>query len=270
MNECRIIVTTSGKGGVGKTTTSASIAFGLAKAGKKTCAIDFDIGLRNLDLVCGLERRVVYDLITAIRGECSVKQALIRHKSNENFYIIAASQTKDKNALDIEGVGRVIEELKGMGFDYIICDSPAGIEKGAMTALYYAHEALIVTNPEISSVRDSDRIIGLLNSKTRASENGDQEIKRHLLITRYNEKQSNKGSHLSKSQICEVLGFDNPIGIIPEDGNVIELSNSGAPVIDSNTAAAKAYKDVVQRLLGNDVELKIYQNSSFLKKLFGG
>ena len=270
MKECRVIVITSGKGGVGKTTTSASIAFGLAKAGKKTCAIDFDIGLRNLDLVCGLERRVVYDLISIIQGECSVKQALIRHKTNENFHIIAASQTKDKNALDIDGVGRMIEELKEMGFEYIICDSPAGIEKGAMTALYYAHEAIIVTNPEISSVRDSDRIIGLLNSKTRASENGEDEIKRHLLITRYNEKQSNRGSNMSKEDICEILGFKKPIGIITEDKNVIELSNNGSPVIDSNTAAAKAYKDVIQRLLGNDVGLKIYQNSGFFKKLFGG
>lgn len=270
MNKCRVIVTTSGKGGVGKTTTSASIALGLAKEGKKVCAIDFDIGLRNLDLVCGLENRVVYDLITVIRNECTVNQALIRHKLSNNFYIIAASQTRDKDALDIEGVGRVIDELKNMGFEYIICDSPAGIEKGAMTALYYAHEAIIVTNPEISSVRDSDRIIGLLNSKSRASEKGDEEVKRHLLITRYDEKQSKKGSHMSKDDICEILGFEKPIGIIPNDENVIKQSNSGIPVIDGDTAAARAYKDVVQHILGNDVGLKIHKNRSFFKKLFGG
>ena len=180
----KVIVVTSGKGGVGKTTTSASIAAGMAMQGFKTVAIDFDVGLRNLDLIMGCERRVVYDLVNVVKGEATLRQALIHDKRLENLFVLPASQTRDKDALDLEGVGRVIDELKELGFDYILCDSPAGIEKGAQMAMYYADEAIVVTNPEVSSVRDSDRILGLLDAKTRKAELG-VPMKSHLLVTRY-------------------------------------------------------------------------------------
>src|SRR5688500_17409662 len=163
----RIIVVTSGKGGVGKTTTSASFATGLALAGHKTAVIDFDIGLRNLDLIMGCERRVVYDFVNVIQGDCTLKQALIKDKRLETLFVLAASQTRDKDALSPEGVKRVLDQLATEGFDYIICDSPAGIEKGAHLAMYFADRAVVVVNPEVSSVRDSDRILGLLSSKTQ-------------------------------------------------------------------------------------------------------
>src|SRR5262249_34919722 len=189
----KIVVITSGKGGVGKTTTSANIATGIALLGHKAIAIDFDVGLRNLDLVMGCERRVIYDLVNVIKGEAKLQQAIIRDKRLENLYMLPASQTRDKDALDIEGVGRVIEELKGLGFEYIICDSPAGIERGAQMAMYFADEAIVVTNPEVSSVRDSDRVLGLLNAKTSRAENGGEPIKTHLLLTRYSPQQVMRG-----------------------------------------------------------------------------
>ena len=168
----KVVVITSGKGGVGKTTTSANIAAGLAQQGLKTVAIDFDVGLRNLDLVMGCERRVVYDFVNVIRGEAKLQQTLIRDKRVESLYVLPASQSRDKDALSAEGVGKVIDELKEMGFDYMICDSPAGIEKGAQMAMYFADEAIVVTNPEVSSVRDSDRVLGLLATKTSRAELG--------------------------------------------------------------------------------------------------
>ena len=182
----KIIVVTSGKGGVGKTTTSASFATGLALRGHKTAVIDFDVGLRNLDLILGCERRVVYDFINVLQGDAKLGQALIKDKHAENLHILAASQTRDKDALTPEGVKRVLDELAEMGFEYIVCDSPAGIESGALLAMRYADEALIVTNPEVSSVRDSDRILGMLSSKTKRAKEGGDPIKEHLLITRYN------------------------------------------------------------------------------------
>ena len=194
----KIIVITSGKGGVGKTTTSASFAAGLALHGHKTAVIDFDVGLRNLDLIMGCERRVVYDLINVIQGDAKLNQALIKDKKCSNLFIMPASQTRDKDALTLEGVGKVIQELVDMGFTYIVCDSPAGIESGALMAMYYADEAVIVTNPEVSSVRDSDRILGILASKTKRAIEGQEPIKEHLLITRYNPKRVNEGEMLSK------------------------------------------------------------------------
>ncbi len=183
----RIIVVTSGKGGVGKTTTSASISTGLAKRGHKTVVIDFDVGLRNLDLIMNCERRVVYDFVNVIQGEATLNQALIKDKRVETLYILPASQTREKEALTKDGVEKVINELSET-FDYIVCDSPpAGIEHGALMALYYADEAIVVTNPEVSSVRDSDRILGILQSKSRRAEMGGQDpVKEHLLLTRYN------------------------------------------------------------------------------------
>jgi len=168
-----IIVVTSGKGGVGKTTTSASLATGLARHGKKVCVIDFDVGLRNLDLIMGCERRVVYDFVNVIHGEATLKQALIKDKRFENLFVLAASQTRDKDALSKDGVEKVLKDLAAEGFEFIICDSPAGIEKGAFLAMYFADKAVVVVNPEVSSVRDSDRVLGLLASKTHRAERGE-------------------------------------------------------------------------------------------------
>jgi septum site-determining protein MinD len=203
----KIVVVTSGKGGVGKTTTSANIATGIALRGHKTVAIDFDVGLRNLDLVMGCERRVVYDLVNVIKSEAKLQQSLIRDKRIENLYMLPASQTRDKDALDPEGVGRVIEELKQLGFEYVICDSPAGIERGAQMAMYFADEAIVVTNPEVSSVRDSDRVLGLLNAKTNRAERGAEPIRTHLLLTRYSPQQVQRGEMLSVADVLEILGI---------------------------------------------------------------
>lgn len=227
----KIIVVTSGKGGVGKTTTSASIATGLALRGHKTAVIDFDVGLRNLDLIMGCERRVVYDLVNVIQGEATLTQALIKDKNCENLFILPASQTRDKDALTREGVEKVMQELSSdkMGFEYIICDSPAGIEQGALMALYFADEAIVTTNPEVSSVRDSDRILGILQSKSRKAEQGGT-VKEHLLITRYSPERVNKGEMLSVQDICDILRIPL-IGVIPESQNVLQASNAGEPVI---------------------------------------
>lgn len=246
----KIVVITSGKGGVGKTTTSASIATGLALNNKKTVVIDFDIGLRNLDLVLGVERRVVYDLANVINGEANLNQALIKDKNNPNLYILAASQTRDKEVLNKEGVGKIMEELKREKFDFILCDSPAGIEKGAIMAMYYADSAIIVTNPEVSSVRDSDRIIGMLGSKTQRAERGDAPIEEHLIITRYAPKRVAAGEMLSIDDIKELLGVPL-LGVIPESQSVLNASNSGVPVVlDKASVAGREYRNVVQRFLG--------------------
>ncbi|MDD9942786.1 MAG: septum site-determining protein MinD [Myxococcales bacterium] len=246
----KVIVVTSGKGGVGKTTTSASIAAGMALEGYKTVAIDFDVGLRNLDLVMGCERRVVYDLVSVVKGEASLRQALIRDKRVENLHILPASQTRDKEALDLEGVGRVVKELGTMGFDYVVCDSPAGIEKGAQLAMYYADEAIVVTNPEVSSVRDSDRILGLLDAKTQRAIEGREPIKTHLLVTRYSPARAASGEMLSVDDILELLGIEL-LGVIPESQAVLNASNQGAPVVlESETDAGGAYLDVVKRFVG--------------------
>lgn len=267
-----VIVVTSGKGGVGKTTSSASIAAGMAMKGHKSVAIDFDVGLRNLDLVMGCERRVVYDLVNVVKGEASLRQALIRDKRLEQLFILPASQTRDKEALDREGVGRVIDELKQMGFEYIICDSPAGIEKGAQLAMYYADEAIVVTNPEVSSVRDSDRIVGMLDAKTRRAEQGEEPIKCHLLVTRYCPRRAASGEMLSVDDILELLGISF-LGVIPESQSVLHASNQGAPVVlDESTDAGTAYMDVVKRFTGEEQPHRFLQDEKkgFLSRLFSG
>ncbi len=268
----KIIVVTSGKGGVGKTTTSASIATGLALRGHKTAVIDFDVGLRNLDLIMGCERRVVYDLINVIQEEASLNQAMIKDKHCDNLFILPASQTRDKDALTREGVEKVLKTLtEEMGFEYVICDSPAGIEQGALMALYFADEAIVTTNPEVSSVRDSDRILGILQSKSRKSEQGEQ-VKEHLLITRYSPERVEKGEMLSVQDIQDILRIPL-IGVIPESQNVLQSSNAGAPVIHADDAvAAQAYKDVVSRLLGENREMRFLdaEKKGFFKRLFGG
>ncbi|HFC8501884.1 MAG: septum site-determining protein MinD [Neisseria sp.] len=268
----KIIVVTSGKGGVGKTTTSASIATGLALRGHKTAVIDFDVGLRNLDLIMGCERRVVYDLINVIQGEATLTQALIKDKNCENLFILPASQTRDKDALNRDGVEKIMAELtEKMGFEYVICDSPAGIEQGALMALYFADEAIITTNPEVSSVRDSDRILGILQSKSRKAEQGGT-VKEHLLITRYSPERVAKDEMLSVQDICDILRIPL-IGVIPESQNVLQASNAGEPVIHQQDAtAAEAYKDVIARLLGENREMRFLEaeKKGFFKRLFGG
>ncbi len=266
----KIIVVTSGKGGVGKTTTSAAISTGLAMKGHKTVVIDFDVGLRNLDLIMGCERRVVYDFVNVINGEANLKQTLIKDKRTPNLSILPASQTRDKDALSIEGVGKVLEELSEE-FEFIICDSPAGIEKGAQMALYFADEAIIVTNPEVSSVRDSDRIIGILQSKSRKAENGEA-VKEHLLLTRYNPKRVEDGEMLSVNDVEEILAVDL-LGVIPESQDVLKASNQGTPVIlDDKSDAGSAYSDAVARLVGEAVPHRFLeaQKKSFLARVFGG
>ncbi|BAE74610.1 Septum site-determining protein MinD [Sodalis glossinidius str. 'morsitans'] len=267
-----IIVVTSGKGGVGKTTSSAAIATGLARKGKKTVVIDFDIGLRNLDLIMGCERRVVYDFVNVIQGDATLNQALIKDKRTENLYILPASQTRDKDALTREGVEKVLNDLGTMEFDFVVCDSPAGIETGALMALYFADEAIITTNPEVSSVRDSDRILGILSSKSRRAENGLEPIKEHLMLTRYNPGRVSRGDMLSMEDVIEILRIPL-VGVIPEDQSVLRASNQGEPVIlDEESDAGQAYSDMVDRLLGEERPFRFIEEEKkgFLKRLFGG
>jgi septum site-determining protein MinD len=267
-----IIVVTSGKGGVGKTTTSASVACGLARRGKRVAVIDFDIGLRNLDLIMGCERRVVYDFVNVIHGECALHQALIRDKRLESLYVLAASQTRDKDALTLEGVAKVLEDLAADGFDFILCDSPAGIEKGAHLAMYFADRAIVVVNPEVSSVRDSDRILGLLASKTRRAEQGNGGVKEHLLLTRYSPRRVAAGEMMSVDDVKEILGLD-VVGVIPESVDVLSASNAGTPVIlNEESMVSRAYQDAVARLLGESVPLRFTEEpkKGFFARLFGG
>jgi septum site-determining protein MinD len=266
----KIIVVTSGKGGVGKTTTSASFASGLALRGHKTAVIDFDVGLRNLDLIMGCERRVVYDLINVIHDEAKLSQALIKDKHCDNLVVLAASQTRDKDALTKEGVKRVLDELAAMGMDYIVCDSPAGIETGALLAMHYADEALVVTNPEVSSVRDSDRILGMLASKTQRAIDGQEGIREHLLVTRYDAARVTSGQMLSVEDIQDILRIPL-IGVIPESTSVLEASNQGVPAIhQTGSAVAEAYKDVVRRFLGESREMRFTKpvRPTFFQRLF--
>lgn len=267
----RVIVITSGKGGVGKTTSSAAIATGLANEGKKTIVIDFDIGLRNLDLIMGCERRVVYDFINVIQGEVTLTQALIKDKHTNNLYILPASQTRDKSFLTQSGVEKIFNNLiNKMNFEFIICDSPAGIDSGALAALYFADEAIVVTNPEISSVHDSDRILGILSSKSKRSENGINMIKEYLLLTRYNIKRVKTGDMLSLEDVIEILRIPL-LGVIPEDQSVLRASNQGKPIIlDNASYAGQAYTDTVKRLLGKKCPFRFIQEKKpgFIKRFF--
>lgn len=266
----KVIVVTSGKGGVGKTTSSAAIATGLAQKGHKTAVLDFDVGLRNLDLIMGCERRVVYDFINVIQKEAKLSQALIKDRHVENLYVLPASQTKDKDALTIKGVEEVLRELDEMNFEYAVCDSPAGIETGALLALYFADEAIVTTNPEVSSVRDSDRIIGILNAKSRRSELGRDPVTAKLLLTRYVPSRVKKAEMLSVEDVQELLTIPL-LGVIPESADVLKASNAGNPIIlDKESDAGKAYEDAVERLLGNEVPLRfVTEKKGFLSKLLG-
>ncbi|MDB5895323.1 MAG: septum site-determining protein MinD [Rhodoferax sp.] len=268
----KIIVVTSGKGGVGKTTTSTSFASGLALRGHKTAVIDFDVGLRNLDLIMGCERRVVYDLINVIHNEANLNQALIKDKQCDNLFVLAASQTRDKDALTQDGVERVLKDLGDMGFEYIVCDSPAGIETGALMAMHFADDALVVTNPEVSSVRDSDRILGMLGSKTKRAIEGLAPVKEHLVITRYNPTRVEDGHMLSLEDIQDILRIPL-MGVIPESESVLQASNQGLPAIHlQESDVSEAYKDVVARFLGEDKPMRFVEavKPGFFKRLFGG
>ena len=265
----KVLVVTSGKGGVGKTTTTAAVGAALAQAGEKVVVVDFDVGLRNLDLVLGAERRVVFDLINVVQGVAKLPQAMIRDKRLENLWLLPASQTKDKDALTEEGVAKIIAELRTK-FDWIICDSPAGIERGAMLAMRYADEAIIVTNPEVSSVRDSDRIIGMLDSKTVKAEGGEQ-VKKHLLITRFDTARAARGEMLSIEDVLDILATPL-LGIIPESQDVLRASNVGMPVTlnDVNSAPARAYTDAARRLMGQTVEMMVpTARKGFMDRLLG-
>lgn len=266
----KIIVVTSGKGGVGKTTTSASFATGLALRGHKTVVIDFDVGLRNLDLIMGCERRVVFDFVNVINEEANLRQALIQDKRVQNLSILAASQTRDKDALTQDGVERVLNEL-AKEFDYIVCDSPAGIERGALLAMYFADEALVVTNPEVSSVRDSDRVLGILSSRTRMAEQGGR-VKEHLVVTRYAPHRVSEGQMLSVDDIVDILAIQL-LGTIPESETVLQASNAGLPVIlEEQTPAGQSYADLVGRFLGDELPHRFMdvQKKGFFGRLFGG
>ncbi len=267
----RVIVITSGKGGVGKTTSSAAISAGLAKQGFKTVVIDFDVGLRNLDMTMGCERRVVFDFINVIQGDAKLKQALIKDKRLDTLFILPTSQTRDKDALTKDGVEKVLTELRS-DFDYIICDSPAGIEHGAQMAMHFADEAVVVTNPEVSSVRDSDRVLGLLSSQTkRAETEGSDPIKAQVLITRYDETRVDNGEMMTVEDVLEILAVPL-LGVVPESKAILKASNVGTPVVlDGPSAAAQAYEDAVLRLTGKQVEMRIQgeRRAGLFKRLFG-
>ena len=265
----KVIVITSGKGGVGKTTTSAAISSGLALLGHKTVVIDFDIGLRNLDIIMGCERRVVYDFVNVINGEASLNQALIKDKRTPNLSILPASQTRDKDALTLEGVEKVLNTLRTQ-FDFIVCDSPAGIEAGALMAMYFADEAIVVTNPEVSSVRDSDRILGILASKSKRAIDNQEPVKEHLLLTRYDIERVERGEMLSVEDVKEILAIPL-IGVIPESKAVLKASNTGTPVtLDEDSDASVAYQDAIARFMGETRPMRFIQHEKkgFLHRLF--
>jgi septum site-determining protein MinD len=260
---------TSGKGGVGKTTTTAALGAALAQHGQRVAVVDFDVGLRNLDLVMGAERRVVYDLTYVAQGNVRLHQALIRDRRIETLFLLAASQTRDKDSLTEEGVERVIKELRA-SFDWVICDSPAGIERGATLAMRYADLAVVVTNPEVSSVRDSDRIIGLLDAKTDKAARGER-MDKHLLLTRYDPVRAGRGDMLRIEDVMDILSIPL-LAVIPESEDVLRASNVGAPVTLSSpkSAPARAYDEAAQRLMGVDKPVSIPNGrNGFLTKLFG-
>jgi septum site-determining protein MinD len=265
----KVVVVTSGKGGVGKTTSSASLGAALAQAGNKVVVIDFDVGLRNLDLVMGAERRVVFDLVNVVQGDAKLSTALIRDKRLDNLSLLPASQTRDKDALTEEGVGKVIEELRE-SFDWIICDSPAGIEKGATLAMRFADLAVVVTNPEVSSVRDSDRIIGMLDSKTKLAEGGER-VEKQLLLTRFDAARAARGEMMSVDDVLEILAIPL-LGVVSESPDVLTASNMGCPVTLHNPAspASRAYAEAARRLMGDTVAVSIpKEKQGFMSRLFG-
>jgi septum site-determining protein MinD len=265
----KVLVVTSGKGGVGKTTSTAALGAALARSGENVVVIDFDVGLRNLDLIMGAERRVVFDLINVVQGDAKLAQALIRDKRLDTLSLLPASQTRDKDALTTEGVDKVIADLREK-FDWVICDSPAGIERGALLAMRNADMAVVVTNPEVSSVRDSDRIIGILDSKTLKAEKGER-VQKYLLMTRYDPSRAARNEMLKTEDVLEILSIDL-LGIIPESEEVLKASNLGAPVTLNNPgcASARAYFDAARRLKGETVDVVVpLERRGLIERLFG-
>jgi septum site-determining protein MinD len=265
----KVLVVTSGKGGVGKTTSTAALGAALAQSGQNVAVVDFDVGLRNLDLVMGAERRVVFDLINVVQGDAKLNQALIRDKRIDTLSLLPASQTRDKDALTEAGVEKVIGELRER-FDWIVCDSPAGIERGALLAMRHADVAVVVTNPEVSSVRDSDRIIGMLDSKTLRAEKGER-MEKHLLLTRYDAARAARGEMLKTEDVLEILSIPL-LGIVPESEEVLKASNVGTPVTLGSpaSAAARAYFDAARRLKGEEVEVVVpVERKGLMSRLFG-
>src|SRR5919107_1899197 len=245
----RVLVVTSGKGGVGKTTSTAALGAALAQSGQKVVLVDFDVGLRNLDLVMGAERRVVFDLINVIKGEAKLSQALIRDKRLDTLCLLPASQSRDKDSLTEDGVARIIADLRAQ-FDWVICDSPAGIETGATLAMRHADVAVVVVNPEVSSIRDADRIIGMLDAKTVRAEKGHR-IGKHLLLTRYDPSRARRGEIMRVEDVLEILSIPL-LAVVPESGEVLRSSNVGAPVTiaSPSSAPAQAYLEAARRLKG--------------------
>ncbi|RAX55380.1 septum site-determining protein MinD [Helicobacter sp. 16-1353] len=259
-----VITITSGKGGVGKSTATGNLSVGLANRGKKVVAIDFDIGLRNLDMILGLENRIVYDVVDVMEGKCNLNQALINDKRSKNLYFLPASQNKDKNILDKDKVKVLIEELKKI-FDFIIIDSPAGIESGFEHAIFWADRAFIVVTPEVSSVRDADRVIGIIDAKSDKAKEG-KEVQKALIINRIKPDLVKKGEMMSSDDVLSILGIPL-LGLIPEDEKIITATNSGEPVIyNKSTKSAKAYERISDRILGKEVAFEI-ESDGFLENL---
>ena len=255
-----VIVITSGKGGVGKTTTSANLGCGLAIAGKKVALVDADIGLRNLDVVMGLENRIVYDLVDVVEGKCRLKQALIKDKRYAGLYLLPAAQTRDKDAVSPEQMQKLCENLKEEEFDYIIIDCPAGIEQGFKNAIAGADRALVVTTPEVSAVRVADRIIGLLEANELTSPS--------LILNRVRPDMVDRGDMMSIDDVTEILAIDI-IGVVPDDESIVVQTNKGEPAVTvESSKAGQAYRNITQRILGNDVPLMEFkQEETFMNKL---
>ncbi|HHD83756.1 MAG TPA: septum site-determining protein MinD [Campylobacteraceae bacterium] len=263
-----VITVTSGKGGVGKSTLSANLAVGLAQTGKKVVAVDFDIGLRNLDMILGLENRIVYDVVDVMEGRCNLSQALINDKRAKNLYFLPASQTSDKNVLDRDKVAKLLDELK-KEFDMILLDSPAGIESGFEHSIFMADRAIIVSTPDVSAVRDADRVIGIIDAKSEKAKAG-EEVQKHVVINRIKQEMVDRGNMLSVEDVLSILALPL-IGIVPEDENIITATNEGEPIYyKENAPASQAYKNIARRVLGEEVPfMDITEKKGFLKRLFG-
>ena len=263
-----VITVTSGKGGVGKSTTTANIATALAMLGKKTVAVDFDIGLRNLDMILGLENRIVYDVVDVMENRCNLAQAVIKDKRTANLHFLPASQTKDKTVLEKEKVEKLINDLK-KEFDYILIDSPAGIESGFEHAIYLADRALIVTTPEISSVRDADRVIGIIDAKSKKAALG-EEVQKHIIINRIKPELVEKGEMLSTEDVLHILALPL-IGIVPDDEEIVKSTNLGEPIVlNEKSLVGEAFRRIARRINGEEVEfLDLKSKKGFFKKLKG-
>ncbi len=263
-----VITVTSGKGGVGKSTLSANLAVGLSELGKKVVVIDFDIGLRNLDMILGLENRIVYDVIDVMEGRCNLSQALINDKRSKNLYFLPASQTNDKDILDREKVRVLLEDLK-KDFEMIVIDSPAGIESGFEHSIFLADRALIVSTPDVSAVRDADRVIGIIDAKSEKAKNGD-EVEKHVIINRLNPDMVENGNMLGVEDVLNILALPL-IGVIPDDEKIISSTNKGEPIYyDKESPAAEAYRRIARRVIGEEVSfLELKSKKGFFKRLFG-